>query len=46
MNLVFYLIVIISFILLWFVLAFIFKPVGRFLFRLWDDVQKTMNEDE
>ena len=31
---------------LWLFLSFAFKPIGRFLERLFDDAKDAMNEDE
>lgn len=42
MNIVFYLILWVLAIFLWFILAFIFKPIGRFFIRLWEDAKKEM----
>jgi hypothetical protein len=30
---------------LWFLLAFAFKPVGKFLYKIWSDAMEEMNED-
>lgn len=43
MNIVFYLFIIVIMVFLWFVLAFLFKPLGRLFYRLWDDAKKEMN---
>lgn len=42
MNIVFYLILSVGAIFLWFTLAFTFKPIGRFVIRLWEDAKKEM----
>lgn len=46
MNIVFYLLIIIATIFLWFILAFLFKPIGRFFSRLWEDAKREMNSEE
>lgn len=46
MNIVFYIMVIAAITVLWFVLAFIFKPVGSILYRLFEDAAKAMEEDK
>jgi F0F1-type ATP synthase membrane subunit b/b' len=45
-NPVFYLFVVVAIIFLWFALAFLFKPIGRFFIRLWEDVKREMNSEE
>ena len=40
---VFYLLVIIGVIALWFLLAFLFKPIGKFFHRLGEDVKDAMD---
>lgn len=42
---VFYIIVFIAAILLWFLLSFMFKPMGRFGHRIWQDAVDAINED-
>lgn len=46
MNPVFYLLIISVVVFLWFVLAFLFKPIGRFFFRLWEDAKEAMEETD
>ena len=46
MNVVFWLLVVIALVLLWFVLAFTFKPIGSFFTRLWNDALDAMEDDE
>lgn len=47
MNPVFYLIVIMIAVTLWFLLAFIFYPLGRFLYRIYTDtVHELEREDD
>ena len=43
---VFYILVILAAILLWFLLAFMFKPMGKFGHRIWKDAVDAMNEDD
>lgn len=42
----FYLLVFLGIILLWFLLSFLFKPIGRFFHRLWKDAVDAMEEDD
>ncbi len=44
MNPVFILLVIIALILLWFLLSFVFVPLGKFILRLWTDANDEMNK--
>lgn len=46
MNIVFYLLLFIAVTLLWFVLAFLFKPIGRLFSRLWEDAKREMKLEE
>lgn len=47
MNFVFWLLVIITLIILWFLLAFTFRPIGRFFYRIWKDaIEEIDKEDE
>ena len=47
MNIVFYLIIAITITILWFAMSFIFKPLGRFFYRLWKDaIDEMTNEDK
>lgn len=46
MGLAFYILVSIGLALLWFILAFLFKPIGRFFYRLWSDVEDAINDDD
>lgn len=40
----FYILVALGIVLLWFLLAFVFKPVGKFFYRLWQDAVDAINE--
>lgn len=42
----FYVLVILGLVLLWFLLSFLFRPVGKFFYRLWNDVADVMNEND
>lgn len=46
MNPVFVLIVIVSAVILWFLLSFTFKPIGRLFYRLWKNAVDEMNNEE
>jgi uncharacterized protein HemY len=46
MNIVFYLLLLIAVVLLWFALAFLFKPIGKFFSRLWEDATREMKSEE
>lgn len=45
MNPIFIVLVIVAGILLWFLLAFAFKPLGKLLIRLWDNANDSINKD-
>lgn len=45
MNPVFIILIIASGILLWFLLSFAFKPLGKVLIRLWIDASDSINKD-
>ena len=46
MNPVFWLLVILGAVLLWFFASFIFYPLGRYLWRLWNDTMENINKDD
>lgn len=46
MNIVFYVLIIAFAVFLWFILAFLFQPIGKIFYRLWDDVQKEMKNEK
>lgn len=46
MNIVFWFLVVTTLIFLWFLLAFLFRPIGRFFFRLWKDAVDEMNKED
>lgn len=37
MNVMFWVILLIFLVLCWFLFAFVFKPVGKFFYRIWED---------
>lgn len=45
MNPIFIILVILTGILLWFLLAFAFKPIGKLLLMLWNDASDYINKD-
>lgn len=46
MNPVFYLLIILGAVALWFFLTFVFKPLGKFFIRLYDDAVDVMSEED
>jgi hypothetical protein len=42
----FYVLVLLGVVALWFLLSFLFKPLGRFFYRLWSDTAEIMCEDD
>ena len=46
MNPIFILLVILLAILIWFLLSFMFKPIGRLFYRLWQNVIEGMSNSE
>lgn len=42
----FYILVCIGLVFLWFLLAFLFKPIGRFFCRLWSDAEDAMYDED
>ncbi len=43
---VLYIYIVIGAILLWFLLAFLFKPIGKFFSKLWEDAINEMKEEK
>ena len=43
---VFYILVFVAAILLWFLLAFMFKPMGKIGRRVWQDAVDAINEED
>lgn len=46
MNPALFLIVFIALIALWFLLSFVFRPLGRFIYRIYKDAIDEMNKEE
>lgn len=46
MNFIFWLLIILSLIFLWFILAFAFKPIGKMFFKLWENVDDEINDEK
>ena len=46
MSLALIILIILAAALLWVFLSFAFKPVGKVAYRLWEDVNNAMNEEE
>lgn len=46
MNPVFWLLIILAAVALWFLLAFVFYPLGRFLWRIGSDAMEELNKDD
>ena len=44
MNIVFYLLIVIALVALWFALTCIFKPFGKYLYRIYKDTKDVMTE--
>lgn len=46
MNPVFWLLVIITVIILWFIISFVFIPLGRVLLKKWDKTLEILNKED
>lgn len=46
MNPVFVLLVILAAVVVWFLLSFAFKPIGRFFYRIWKDAVGEINKND
>ncbi|MFG6395549.1 MAG: hypothetical protein K1W24_15445 [Lachnospiraceae bacterium] len=46
MNPVLWILILIGAVLLWFIISFIFVPLGRFVLKRWDYVMGIMDSDE
>lgn len=46
MNPIFIFLVILSAIILWFLLSFLFRPIGNVIFGIWEDAVDEMNKNE
>lgn len=44
MNIVFYLLIIMALVALWFALTGIFRPIGKYLYRVYKDTEDVMTE--
>lgn len=45
-NVVFWLLVIVALVLIWFLLAFAFRGIGKFWFRIYDDAAKEIKRKD
>lgn len=43
---VFYFLIIVGLVVLWFLLTFTFKPIGRFLSKIFSDTKNTLKDKE
>ena len=46
MNPVLWILVLLAAVLLWFIISFIFVPLGRIVLKKWDNVMGILNEEE
>lgn len=46
MNPVFIFLVIVAAVAAWFLLSFAFRPIGRFVYRIWKDAVDEINKDD
>lgn len=46
LNVVFYILLLLAVVFLWFLLAFLFKPIGKFFYRLWKDAVDEMSSEK
>lgn len=46
MNPAFIILVILAAVAVWFLLSFVFYPLGRFIYRIWKDAVDEMNREE
>lgn len=46
MNPVFIILVILGAVVLWFLLSFAFRPIGRFIYRIWKDAVDEINKND
>lgn len=46
MNPAFILLVLLGAVVVWFLLSFAFRPIGRFIYRIWRDVVDSINKEE
>lgn len=45
MNPIFIFLVVVAAVLLWFILSFVFAPLGRLVYRLWKDAMDEINKE-
>lgn len=45
MNPVFWLLIVITTVFLWFLLAFLYRPIGKFFYRIWKDAIDEINNN-
>ena len=45
-NVVFWLLVIVALVLIWFLLAFAFRGIGKFWFKIYDDAAKEIKRED
>lgn len=46
MNPVFIILIVLGAVLVWFLLSFVFYPLGKFIYRIWKDMIDEMNREE
>ena len=46
MNPAFILLVLLAAVVLWFCLSFAFRPIGRFIYRIWKDAVDEINKND
>ena len=46
LNVVFYILLLLAVVFLWFLLAFLFKPTGKFFYKLWKDAVDEMSSEK
>lgn len=46
MNPALWILVLLAAVLLWFIISFIFVPLGRFVLKRWDNVMEILDNDE
>lgn len=46
MNPVFFILIILGAIILWFLLSFVFFPLGKLLYRIWKDAVDEINKND
>lgn len=46
MNPALWILILLAAVLLWFIISFIFVPLGRFVLKKWDNVMGILNDEE